>query len=474
MQNNIDTNSQLHLIVDDIKKMVEELHRYHSIYAPFFYRREQRECSEKYLMGLMLNIPRKSIEPMVLEMQGNDQNAVRSMQQFISEGKWSVTPIIHRHWMEVEKMLGCDDGVLIIDGSDFPKSGQNSAGVKRQHCGQLGKTANCQAGVFVAFAGDKGYTLVDSRLYLPREWVEDEEFKERREKCNIPEDTVFKTKNELAADMITEIIDVGTLQARWLTADEAFGRDTVLLDIIEDKGLFYFAEVPLDTHVWLERQSVEIPCWSGHGRKPTRPKLCVGGQASVTVSDIASSLQTDDWQYSTIKEGSKGPIKANIAVIRVVAVRNGLPGPDVWLVFRHNIVTNELKAYLSNAPSDTSFKKFVWLTGMRWPVEMCFEDSKQLLGMGDYEVRSWIGWYHHMTLCMLAHFFLVSTCITLKKKFPDITLYQTHYLFKRLLEQSIAPSDLIYHTLLIMGYHQRRNLAAYLSHRKKRLLLLLA
>jgi SRSO17 transposase len=130
---------------------------------------------------------------------------------------------------------------------------------------------------------------------------------------------------------------------------------------------------------------------------------------------MAGALPAEAWTRQTIKEGSQGPMVAEFAAIRVIAVRDTLPGPDVWLMLRRHLETGELKTYLCNAPVDTALAKLVHMSGMRWPIETCFEDSKQLLGMGDYEVRSWTGWHHHMTLVILAHFFVVRVSLRLKK-----------------------------------------------------------
>ncbi len=160
----IETAPTLDLVPEDLEALLDELHAYHAIYSPLVQRREQREWSEKYLHGLLLQLPRKSIEPMVLALQGANRNAVRAMQQFLSEGAWDDDVILRRHWQEVETDLGDADGVLTLDGSDFPKQGTESVGVKRQYCGELGKRANCQAGVFLGYASVHGYTLLDRRL----------------------------------------------------------------------------------------------------------------------------------------------------------------------------------------------------------------------------------------------------------------------------------------------------------------------
>lgn len=401
------TAPTLDLTPQEVAGLVEELQHYHAIYAPLFQRREQRDWSAQYLRGLLADLPRKSIEPMVLALVGADRNAVRGMQQFLSAGTWEDGPILRRHWQEVEHDLGDDDGVLTLDGSDFPKQGKESVGVKRQYCGEVGKRANCQAGVFLGYASRHGYTLLDRRLYLPEEWVADAAYAGRREACGVPPDTVFQTKPALGGAMIRAVRQAGTLRCRWVACDEGFGRDTALLDQIADLGLWYYAEVPHDTRVWPDRPATAVPAWSGRGRKPTRAQLVDPAVAPPTVAEVAAALPASAWSRQAIKEGSKGPIAADFALRRVVAVRDGLPGPDVWLVLRRHPATGELKTYLSNAPAATAPATLVRLSGMRWPIERCFEEGKQHLGLGDYEVRSWRGWHHHLTLVILAHFFLV-------------------------------------------------------------------
>ena len=403
----IETSKPLLLSPSDLREAVAGLQEYHAIYAPLFTRREQREWAELYLRGLISpDVERKSIEPMVLAIKGVDVNAIRAVQQFTGAGGWENAKILKRHWQEVEVTLGEDDGVLVTDGSDFRKQGTESVGVKRQYCGELGKRANCQAGVFLGYVSSKGYTLLDRRLYLPEEWVTGPEYDERRKKCGVPDNIGFQTKNELAWNMIESVHREGSLRCRWATFDEAFGRDTTLLDRIAAIGLWYFAEVPKDTQVWRERPLTEIPPWKGRGPKPQRPVIIEGQSPAQTVVEIAASLPPELWTRHLIKEGSKGPMVADFVSLRVVGMRDSLPGPEVWLVFRRSLTTGEIKFYLSNAPADTPLSTLVRISGMRWPIETCFEEGKQYLGMGDYEVRTWKGWHHHMTLCILAHHFL--------------------------------------------------------------------
>jgi SRSO17 transposase len=416
----VKTAPDLKLRAKDVEAVAGELERYFEIYSPLFHRREARQAGLVYLRGLLSALPRKSVEPMALELLGSDASSVRTLQQFLSIGAWDDGPILRRHWHEVDRMLGEADGVLILDGSDFPKQGKESVGVKRQHCGELGKRANCQAGVFLAYASSRGYTLLDRRLYLPEDWATAVEFAARRRRCGVPDDITFKTKPQLGAEMIEQVVGDGALRCRWVTCDEAFGHDTALLDRIATTGLWYLAEVQHSDRVWVERPDVVPPNWSGwgvrSGPKQTRSRLAPGSPGAQTAAAIAEQMPQRRWKRLVIKEGSKGPMEADFIAMRAVAVRSGLPGPDVWLVLRRGVSDGELKAYVSNAPATTRVQTFARMSGMRWPIETSFEDGKQRLGMGDYEVRTWTGWHHHQTLVILAHALLVRLRLQLGKK----------------------------------------------------------
>ncbi len=402
----ITTAPGLDLTPGDLDTILAELRAFHAIFSPLFRRPEQRAWSQAYLHGLLLEIPRKSIEPMVLHLRGADRNAVRAMQQFLGDGAWDDRAILQRLWQELAADLGDDDGVLILDGSDFPKQGHESVGVARQYCGELGKTANCQAGVFLSYASQHGYAMLDRCLYVPEVWFTDA-YAERRMACGVPHDLTFATKSELGWAMIETVAQAGPVPCRWVTCDEGFGKNPELLDQIASLGLWYLAEVPHDTRVWRERPVTVLPAWSRRGPKPKRERVAPEAAAPEEVQAIAVSLPAEQWQRHVIQEGSQGPQLAEFAFVRVIAVRDTLPGPEVWLVLRRSLRDGKLKTYVSNAPAEIAEQRLVRTSGMRWPIETCFEVGKQELGMGDYEVRSWRGWHHHMTLVMLALAFLV-------------------------------------------------------------------
>lgn len=386
-----ETVPALTLTPADVADLADALRPYHAIYGSFFPRSESRAWAERYLHGLLSPLPRKSVEPMVIAQLGADEQAVRGMQQFLTDSTWDDAAVLRRHWQEVALDLDAEEGMLIVDGSDFAKKGRYSVGVQRQYCGELGKIANCQAGVFVAYASEHGATLLDRRLYLPEAWLSDPAFAERRARCRIPEHVTFQTKNELALAMVQAVVESRALRCRWFLADEAFGRDTALLDAIDGLGLWSMVEVPLDTRVWLD------------------------DTVATTPQRLFPTLVGNRWGRYLVGDGTKGPRIAEAHVRRVRAQRDGAAGPEVWLVLRLDPESGEQKAFLSTAPVTLTAARLVQVSGLRWPVEQCFELAKQELGMGDYEVRSWPGWHHHMTLVTLAHFFLVRLQLRLKK-----------------------------------------------------------
>jgi SRSO17 transposase len=411
---------------DEVAYLSEELVVYHQHFAPLFYRREQCEWAELYLRGLLTaDVPRKNVEAMALRLLGVGPHAerqVRALQQFIGEGKWDDDALLAEHQRLVNETLGEEDGVLIVDGSDFPKHGDHSAGVAPQWCGHTGKKDNCQAGVFVGYASRKGATFLDRRLYLPESWF-DEDHQTRWQDCQIPDETCFQTKHELAAQLVERIIASGRLQARWVACDEGYGDSPAFLQRLDATGLWYLAEVPRDTKVWPlletdgQTERARPSSWirpqvsSRKGPAPHRERLHPDSPAKVAVEELAKQWPASRWHRFRLLEGHKGPLVADFLLLRAILPLDRLPGPEVWVVIRRKVSGEasepEWKFYLSNAPLETPLSTFVRISGMRWPIETCFAECKGELGMDHYELRFWHGWHHHMTLVILAHHFLV-------------------------------------------------------------------
>ena len=352
---------------------------------------------------------------MVLAVEGVAPKAVRARQAFLSEGPWNAARLWHRHWEAVDTDLGADDGVLMVDGSDVPQQGGHSVGVKRQDGGELGQRANGQAGVFVGDVSAQGYTWLDRRWSMPAAWCTDDADEERRRPCGMSPGITFKTKPELAQEMLTAVIKSQALRCRGVVADEACGDHPGCLDGGAGRGLWYVAEVPHHTRVWEERPATPPPSWRGRGRRPQRVRLVAGAPEARTVLGVAAALPAEAWTRQTSKAGSQGPLVAECAARRVVAGRDTWPGPAVWLVRRRPVETGAVKTSLCHAPIDTAVETRVRMSGMRWPLETCCEDGTQRWGMGDDAVRRWTGWQHQLTLVMVAHCFVVRLRLRLKK-----------------------------------------------------------
>ena len=188
---------------DDVKNFINELKGFHEVFSDCFHRSESRGHFFRYMVGQFSELERKSIEPIALNVEDGN---VRPMQRFISDAQWDDNKILNKYHSLVNEDMGTADGVLIFDESGFLKKGDDSIGVGKQYCGNIGKVENCQVGVFAAYASPYGYALLDKRLFIPEKWFLDD-YQIRREKCKLPEDTEFKTKPQLAVQMLNNIVE---------------------------------------------------------------------------------------------------------------------------------------------------------------------------------------------------------------------------------------------------------------------------
>lgn len=444
---------------EEVEGFAEELERYLARFVPAFRRPEQVDKSQAYVRGLLQPIERKNVEQIALQQD----EKVRTLQCFLGQSPWVIEPVVQIHQQLIAQSLGEEEGVVLIDESGVVKQGECSVGVAPQYCSSVGKTANAQMGVYLGYASRRGHSLVEGRLFLPEVWF-DRQHAQRRKACGVPRTQQFHTKPEIGLAMVQQAVQRGSLPFRWVAADELYGGSPAFRDGIAALGKWYFTEVRCDSLVWRRRPAVAVPAWSGRGAKPTRLRLRTPTHRPVRADSLARRIPKQAWVRATIKEGSQGPIVCDFAFLRMTEARKGLPGPEVWLVIRRNLVNRaEIKYYFSNAPADLPVSELVRLSGMRWPIETSFEEGKGEVGLDQYETRSWLGWHHHMILAFLAHHFLVWLRGTLETLAPALTLQQV-----RLLLISVLPKPVLdaARALSLVRYYQQRNDVAYRSHRK--------
>ena len=382
----------------DFDLIAKELTDFHHSFTDCFYRSEQESIGLTYLSGLMSAIPRKTAETIALEMETSQ--SVRSTQRFLKTYKWDHAAMLLKHQELTAESLGMANGMITVDASEFPKKGHNSVGVARQYCGNTGKKDNCQSGVFVGYASEKGHGLIDNQLYMPRGWFEKDHEELFRQNL-VPEELIFQTKNQISSDLIKKVHS--HFPAHWIGCDASFGSDIGFLNSLPN-SLTYFADIKSNSKGFLEKPEIGIPAYSGRGKRPTKFKVLSAHQP-ISVSKLEKSDDIE-WTVVNLGEGSKGPLLAHVACMRVYPSRDGIPQEkSVWLVIRKR-TDNQTRYALSNAPKTITIAELCYASCLRWSIERCFQEGKMHLGMDHYEHRSWPAWHRHMLYVMLAQHFL--------------------------------------------------------------------
>jgi SRSO17 transposase len=363
-------------------------------YLPQFYRVEQHELARVVLQGKLSNLQRKTSEP-IASQAGRPRKPV---QHFVGAGKWDDEAVMAELRRHVAQHGADPDAVLVLDPSAFPKSGADSCGVARQWCGRLGKVENCQVGVFLTYVTAAGYAPLDRQLSLPRDWAEDPK---RRKAAHVPEGVTFQESWRIGLNLLDR--SSADVPCGWVAADDEFGRASEFRGELRARRLRYVLDVPASTSV---RDLGEVPApgrrlppwrrvdaWAqaqpaSRGR---RPVLGAGAKGPKVVRALEAWVQTRD------EDGCVGP-RERLVVIRSVATE-----PRVWYT-------------LSNARAEVALARVAEAHGRRHGVEEVLQAGKGEVGLAHYEVRSWVGWHHHMTLSLLALWFLALEKRRLGKK----------------------------------------------------------
>jgi len=378
------------LTADAVRGCADRLTGFLQRYLPQFYRVEQRRNATLVIRGLISGLERKTCEPIAIAAK----LPRKPIQFFVGSGKWDDEAVMTELRLHVREELAEPDGVVILDPSSFPKKGIESCGVARQWCGRLGKVESCQVGVFLVYAAKAGYAPLDRQLYLPEEdWAEN---KTRRKKCQVPPKVKFQEKWQIALDLLGRSLP--DLPHGWIAADDEFGRASQFRAKLRERKERYILDVPCNTLVRdIQKQ------------RPPRKQAGVGRKREVPfqrVDDWAKSQPESRWERLTVRDGEKGPLKVDAMTVRVRAKAEGRVGPEERLVVMRNVGESVIDYALSNAESDVPLIEMVRAQRQRHRIEEFFGAGKGDAGLGHYEVRSWVGWHHHMTLAMVAMWFL--------------------------------------------------------------------
>jgi SRSO17 transposase len=337
---------------------------------PHFPRREARRRAWAYVRGLLSPVERKNGWQLA---EVNGDATPYGLQHLLGRARWNAEAVRDDLRAYLVKHISDPQAVLVLDETGFLKKGQQSAGVARQYSGTAGRVENCQIGVFLAYASRHGHALLDCALYLPKEWTNDGE---RCERAGVPEKHPFATKPQLARQLLTRAFDA-RMPVAWVTGDSVYGNDRRLRVWLEEQDHAYVMAVSGQEYVWRAGRQHQV-------------------------KSILTALVTEGWSRLSAGDGAKGPRWYDWMWLPLAAPWQ--PDWRRWLLIRRSLSDpTELTAYVVFAPHETTLATVVQVAGSRWTIERCFEEAKGEVGLDQYEVRSWTGWYRHITLAMWAN-----------------------------------------------------------------------
>jgi SRSO17 transposase len=441
--------------------LAQRLTRFHERFQAFFVTRTRNviEQSKKYLFGLIQS-EKRNMERMAEVVPDSDDQAY---QHFMSHSPWSHRAVLDQIASDADAVFGdSEDCFMVIDESAIAKKGEKSVGVARQWNGRLGKIDNCQVGVFAGLGCGDEVTLIDERLYLPEKWIEDAK---RCKQAQIPEaERVFRSKAQLALEMVRHARRRG-LRYRWVSMDGGYGKEPWLLRALDGDGETWVGDVHRDQLVYLED-----PCPMVRQRRNRRgrvPSRRVAQTPSVRVDRWAAAQAESDWRKVALRESTKGTLVVEILHRRVWLWDGKEPAAHCWrLVVRREIGSpREIKYSLSNAPDTTTTERVALQQSQRYWIEQALRNAKSEVGMGDYQLRLWQGWHHHMAMVMLAMLFMLEVRREHKE---DLSLLSCHDVVE-VLRVLLPRANVTYENILeqLKERHRRRQAAIDWSYAKQ-------
>ena len=377
------------LTADTVRGCADRLTGFLQRDLPPFYRVEQRDNATLLIRGSISGLERQTCEPIARAAQ----LPRKPIQFFVGSGKWDDEAVLTELRLHVREERAQPDGVVALEPSAFPKKGTHSRGVARQWCGRLGTVESCQVGVFLVYAAKAGYAPLDRQLYRPEEWAQD---KARRKKCHVPPKIKFQEKWQIALDLLDRSLP--DVPHGWIAGDDAVGRVSPFRAKLRSRKERYILDVPCNT---LVRDLQK--------RRPPRKQAGVGRKREVPfqrADEWAKGQPPSRWERLTVRDAEKGPLEVEAMTVLVRTEQEGRVGPEERLVVMRNVGESGIDYALSNAAADVPLTEMVRAQRQRHRIEEFFGAGQGDAGLGHYEVRSWVGWHHHMTLAMVALWFL--------------------------------------------------------------------
>jgi SRSO17 transposase len=414
-----------------------------------------------YLSGLLGTERRKNMEGIHGDIPESNYQGI---QHLISDSRWKETDVLDQIAREVNGLLGGHrHSALILDETTFVKKGDRSVGVQRQYCGRLGKTENCQMGVFACLGRGERASIVDYRLFLPESWAGNVE---RCKRAQVPENRrVHQSKQDLALEMVKAAQERG-LEFKWVLADSAYGCSLEFCRQVEALGYRYMMDAAGTTRVW---DADPEPVSPAEDRRPGRARTRnLQGNSKASrhqLEELVAKHFEKEARELTVRQTTKGPLRAKVLITSVWLWEEGAERSERRTVVARQYEDGKIKISWTNAPEGSSAEELAYMQAQRHWIERSFEDAKSELGMAEYEVRKWRGWHHHMALVSMAMLFVLKERVSHAETVPllstrDIVELLNYYLPRRGHTEQEVMQDL-------MRRHQQRQQASA-SHARSR------
>ena len=398
--------------IRELRQLRRSLDRFVKRFEPCIKMRPSRRHLRTYLKGQLGPLERKSVEPMALDARVPP----RTLQEFLSLHRWDEDRVSRKIRKVVQREHGHEEAIGVIDETTFPKCGHKTVGVQRQYCGALGKTDNCVMTVHLGFVSGDFHALIDGDLYLPESWSND---RERCREAGVPEEVTYRPRWQIALELLTRSLEDG-VGLRWITADEAYGRVSGFRDGVAERGLLYVVEVDTTLQGWTQKPEMEPPGRYGlRGYPRRRPRLTEGARKARPVSGLWKR-GGPTWQLFQVKESQKGPVIWRVRETMLYTNRNRIPAATERLLVAEQVLTGEVKYFLTNAPGEIPLKKILTVAFSRWHIEKLFKEAKGEVGMDHFEVRRYIALKRHLVLTNLSILFLAHETDRLRGEKPRV------------------------------------------------------